>query len=160
MFDPALVGVAVAGVSVVTAAAYAYATGNATSVGVDVDDDGDDEVTFEADSEGGYGMELEGANGVQPAVGVDVGAESDDSSVNEDVESQADPTPSEVTEKDSLEDVTGVGPTRATALQDAGYDTPADLYYASDENLEAVHGIGPRAVSNIRKDIGGVGEGN
>jgi hypothetical protein len=71
-------------------------------------------------------------------------------------ENETDPTPDEVAERENLADVNGVGPQRAEWLRGEGYDTPADLYYTTDENLEAVHGFGPKSVGHIRDDIGGV----
>jgi hypothetical protein len=147
------------------AAAYAYFTGNDASAGIDIDDDGTDEasVNFEGensssgdDATTGDSGDDSPVNGYQSADGLDVGVADGEPSVSEDVERQADPTPDAVAEKDDLEDVKGIGPTRADDLHNAGYETPADLYYASDDNLEAVHGLGPRAVENIRSDIGSV----
>jgi predicted flap endonuclease-1-like 5' DNA nuclease len=146
MVDPVLVGGAVAGVGVLTAAGYAYLSGDDASAGVDVDNDGDNEVsyTFEGNN-----------NEHQAADGLDVGAEADDEAedTNADVEEQADPTPEVVTEKSGLTDIKGVGPTRAERLGKAGFSNPEDIYYASDENLEGVKGIGPHAVSQMREDI-------
>ena len=71
-------------------------------------------------------------------------------------ENETDPTPDEVAESENLADVNGIGPQRAEWLRGEGYETPADLYYATDENLEAVHGFGPKSVGHIRDDIGGV----
>jgi len=150
MVDPVLVGGAVAGVGVLTAAGYAYLTGDDASAGVDVDNDGKNEAsyTFEGND-----------NEYQAADGLDVGAEGDsEQSTSEDVEEQADPTPEVVAEKESVEDIKGIGPSRADDLADAGFDTPEDIYYASDENLEAVTGIGPHAVSQMREDIGSIGD--
>lgn len=54
----------------------------------------------------------------------------------------------------SLTDVKGVGETRAVALVNAGFGTVEDVYRASDEELEAVDGIGAYTVEQIRSDIG------
>lgn len=150
MVDPILVGGAVAGVGVLTAAGYAYLSGDDASAGVDIDNDGENEAsyTFEGND-----------NEFQPEDGLDVGAEADsEQSTSEDVEEQADPTPEAVAEKESVEDIKGIGPSRADDLADAGFDTPEDIYYASDENLEGVKGIGPHAVSQMREDIGSIGD--
>jgi len=151
MVDPVLVGGAVAGVGVLTAAGYAYLSGDDASAGVDIDNDGENEAsyTFEGND-----------NEFQPEDGLDVGAEADDETedTNEDVEEQADPTPEVVTEKSGLTDIKGVGPTRAERLGKAGFSNPEDIYYASDENLEGVKGIGPHAVSQMREDIGSIGD--
>lgn len=55
---------------------------------------------------------------------------------------------------DELTDVKGVGETRAEDLMDAGFVSPNDLYFAKDEDIEAVDGIGPYTVEQIRDDIG------
>lgn len=67
-----------------------------------------------------------------------------------------DPTPEVVTEKDGLTDVKGIGATRAAKLGKAGYPNPEDIYYASDENLADVDGIGEYTVEQIREDVGSV----
>jgi predicted flap endonuclease-1-like 5' DNA nuclease len=59
-------------------------------------------------------------------------------------------------EAEDLTDVKGVGPTRADKLRDNDFDTPEDLYFATDENIEAVDTFGPHVVSQIREDIGSV----
>lgn len=128
-----------AGALVVSAAAYSYLTGNEASV--DLDDDGTDEVTFEGD---------------EPAPST---ASFEEPSVAEDVEKQADPTPDAVSDKEDLTDITGIGDTRASDLMAAGFTTPEDVYYASDENLTDVDGIGSYTVEQIRGDIGSI-EGN
>lgn len=69
--------------------------------------------------------------------------------------------PDVVISKDGLGDVKGIGGTRASALADAGFETAEDLYFATDEALEAVDGIGSYTVGQIREDIGSADdEGN
>lgn len=169
MVDPALVGGAVAGVGVLTAAGYAYLSGDDASAGVDIDNDGDNEASYTF--EGNDNNDHQAADGLDVGASADapieadstdsaeVGAEAEDT--NADVEEQADPTLEVVAEKKSVEDIKGIGPSRADDLADEGFDTPEDIYYASDENLEGVNGIGPHAVSQMREDIGSIGdEGN
>lgn len=120
-------GVGLAGVA--AAAVYSYVTGKSTSASVDVDDDGTDEIDVE------FG-------GDEVTKGESVEAEN--------------PTPDEVLNKSGLTDVKGIQATRAKELREAGYDTPADLYYASDENLTDVHQVGKYTVEQIRSDIGGI----
>jgi predicted flap endonuclease-1-like 5' DNA nuclease len=130
--DPVVLGTAVLAIG--SAAVYAYVKGVGTSASVDLDDDGTDEATVEF----GGGAETEAKAKPQTA-GV----------------------PSHVAEVDSLTDIKGVQETRAENLREAGFDTPADVYFASDENLEAVHQLGPTSVQQIREDIGGIDyEGN
>lgn len=141
MVDPAIAGAVGTALAVGVAAGYAYLSGN--DADVDLDDDGNAEFEFEGDET----VEDPAYKG------------SDDSEVRESVEQAEDPTPEEVKNK-SMTDVTGIGPTRAEKLGKAGYPSPKDLYYASDENLKDVNGIGSFVVGQIRDDIGSVDEGN
>jgi large subunit ribosomal protein L32e len=139
---PEAIAAGVGAVAIGAAAAYSYFTGESTSAEIDLDDDG----TNEAEVEFG---------------GDD---ENDEVAKGEPVEAQ-NPTPDAVLEKSGLTDVKGIQATRAENLRGAGYSTPTDLYYASDENLAEVKQIGPYTVEQIRDDIGGIdsrgkGEGN
>lgn len=137
MVDPVVGAAAVGGVAIVSAAAYSYFTGNESSAGADIDNDGEDEINVD------FG-----------------GDEATDEEVEEAVERVEQPeAPEHVTEKAGLTDVKGVGPTRAEKLDKAGFPDPSDLYYASDENLTDVDGIGAYTVEQIREDIGSI-EGN
>ncbi len=60
--------------------------------------------------------------------------------------------------KTDLTNVKGIGETRAESFREEGFETPDDLYYATDENLCEVNGIGDLTVSQIRDDIGSVDE--
>lgn len=128
--------IAVGGVAGAAAIAYTYSrlTGNDATASADLDGDGEDEsYTFEGSEDApfeGVGDDIE------------VGAEE----VEEGIELAA----------DALEDVDGIGPTRAEQLQSDGFETPEDLYYASDAALKDVKGFGDRAVEYIRDDIGGI----
>lgn len=149
MVDPAIIGGAGVVLAAGAAAAYSYLTGNDSSV--DTDGDGEAELEF------GGGNGVTGCN--DPTE--DPAYAEDPAPAFETEEPPEDPTPEAVEAKDGLEDVKGVGGTRAEDLADAGFETPADLYYASDENLLDVHGIGDLTVSQIREDIGSVeDEGN
>lgn len=124
---------------IIGAGAYSYFTGGSASVDLD-----DREVTFE-------GPESVETPSEDPRA----------TDTHGDVEQQADPTPEEVQNKSGLTSVKGIGATRAEALGKAGYPNPEDLYYASDDNLIAVDGIGEYTVEQIREDIGSVDdEGN
>jgi predicted flap endonuclease-1-like 5' DNA nuclease len=128
--------VAIGGVAGAAVIAYGYAklTGNDATASADLDGDGDDEsYTFE----GAEDAPFEGVGG-----DVEVGAEQ----VEEGIELAV----------DALEDVDGIGPTRADTLRGDGFETPEDLYYASDAALKDVKGFGDRAVEYIREDIGGI----
>jgi large subunit ribosomal protein L32e len=127
--DPVVLGTAVLAIG--SAAVYAYVKGVGTSASVDLDDDGTDEATVEF---GGGADETAEAKAKPQTAGV----------------------PSHVAEVDSLTDIKGVQETRAENLREAGFETPADVYFASDENLEAVHQLGATSVQQIRDDIGGI----
>lgn len=55
---------------------------------------------------------------------------------------------------ESIETIDGIGPRRATALREAGYDTVERLRAASTENLAGVRGIGPSLAERIKTDVG------
>jgi len=143
MVDPVLVGGAAAVAGVAIAAAYAYLSGDDAEAGVDVDGDGEDDVsyTFEGnDSADESTFGIGGGSGGEPTA----------ESASEDVQDiGTDPV-----------EVTGIGPTRADDLKKAGFHNASDLYFASDEELTGVSGIGDLTVRQIRGDIGGVDEGN
>jgi predicted flap endonuclease-1-like 5' DNA nuclease len=132
--DPVVLGTAVLAIG--SAAVYAYVKGVGTSASVDLDDDGTDEAT------------------------VEFGGGADETADGETTEAKARPktagVPEHLTDVDSLTDIKGVQETRAENLREAGFETPADLYFASDENLEAIHQLGPTSVQQIREDIGGI----
>lgn len=152
MVDPVLVAGAVGVVAIAAAGIYAYRSGDDASAGADLDNDGEDEISVDFDGNDEESHRLDGA---EPAEENDDADDIEDT-VSDDVEEQADPTPETVQDKSDLTDVKGVGATRAEALGKAGFSTPEDLYYASDENLEDVDGIGSYTVEQIRDDIGSV----
>lgn len=150
--DPAIIGGAAVSIAAAAGIAYRYARSGG-KVEADVDNDGDAEVTFESPS-GGFDCNDDAEDPAYQGVSrTDIEAQTQE---------QPDPTPEYVEEiGEDLTDIKGIGPTRAEDFREEGFDTAADLYYASDENLEAVHGIGANAVSQIREDIGSIeDEGN
>lgn len=152
---------ATAAVAVVALAGGAYAyVKRGGSAEVDVDGDGNPELDLS-----------ESTAEAAPTADTTEGADSRDSSASsspeqgsggeevEDPEPPADPTPERVQNIGiDTDDITGIGQTRAADLAAAGYETAADIYYASDENLEAVDGIGSYTVEQIRGDIGPIGD--
>ena len=140
--SPAFIGAVGVAATLVAAAGYSYFTGNEASV--DIDDDGTDEVTFGSDTN------------VAETPNSDPRESTEDTDKPPMYEEQPTETAVGPDLPDDLEDVTGIGPTRAEAFRDDGFENPSDIYYASDNSLEAVHGIGPKAISDIRGDIGGV----
>lgn len=59
-------------------------------------------------------------------------------------------------EIESLEDISGVGPSKAEALRDAGYETVEDVKAASQAELADVEGIGNALAARIKADVGGL----
>jgi len=53
-----------------------------------------------------------------------------------------------------LTDVSGVGPNKAEVLQEAGYETLADLRAADQSDLADVDGIGNALAARIKADVG------
>ncbi|UPW01043.1 50S ribosomal protein L32e [Halorussus gelatinilyticus] len=59
-------------------------------------------------------------------------------------------------EPQSLEDVSGVGPSKADALRDAGFESVQDVKAASQDDLAEVEGIGNALAARIKADVGGL----
>jgi len=57
---------------------------------------------------------------------------------------------------ESLEDISGVGPSKAEALQEAGYDSVEDVKAASQSELAEVEGIGSALAARVKADVGGL----
>jgi len=57
---------------------------------------------------------------------------------------------------ESLEDISGVGPSKAEALQEAGYDSVEDVKAASQSELAEVEGIGNALAARVKADVGGL----
>lgn len=153
-----LVVVGSAAVMLASAAVYSAYTGRTAEV--DLDNDGESDVTFGSSCSDSNEMTFGASDEeVQRAVNTDLTAATGGPSVTEDVELQSDPTPENVREiGENLAAIKGIGATRAENLRAAGFETAADLYYAGDENLTAVSGIGQYTVDQIREDIGGLDE--
>jgi large subunit ribosomal protein L32e len=55
-----------------------------------------------------------------------------------------------------LEDISGVGPSKAEALREAGYESVEDVKAASQSELADVDGIGNALAARIKADVGGL----
>lgn len=127
MVEEILLSVGVLGiVTAAVAYGYHYVTGN--EAGVDIDRDGEDDIEFE-----------EGDPFEEP-------------NFNE-VYKVASETAQEI--GGELAQVKGLGETKAEALIEMGFETAEDLYFADDEELLDVSGIGETTVERIREHIGG-----
>ncbi|MFC3477151.1 50S ribosomal protein L32e [Halobacterium litoreum] len=59
-------------------------------------------------------------------------------------------------EPQELEDISGVGPSKAEALRDAGYESVEDVKAASQSELADVDGIGNALAARVKADVGGL----
>ncbi|MFC7227802.1 50S ribosomal protein L32e [Salinirubellus salinus] len=59
-------------------------------------------------------------------------------------------------EPQELTDISGVGPAKAEALEEAGYETVEDVKRASQSDLAEVSGIGNALAARIKADVGGL----
>ena len=57
---------------------------------------------------------------------------------------------------ESLEDISGVGASKAEALREAGYESVADVQAASQDDLAEVEGIGNALAARVKADVGGL----
>jgi large subunit ribosomal protein L32e len=57
-------------------------------------------------------------------------------------------------EPETLEDISGVGPSKAEALEAAGYESVEDVKAASQSELAEVDGIGNALAARIKADVG------
>jgi large subunit ribosomal protein L32e len=55
-----------------------------------------------------------------------------------------------------IEDIGGVGPSKAEALREVGYDSVEDLKAASQSELADIEGIGNALAARIKADVGGL----
>jgi large subunit ribosomal protein L32e len=73
-------------------------------------------------------------------------------------ESDAEPADADAADDEltSLEDISGVGPSKADALREAGYESIADVKAASQAELSDVDGVGNALAARIKADVGGL----
>ncbi|WP_135828265.1 50S ribosomal protein L32e [Halorussus halobius] len=57
---------------------------------------------------------------------------------------------------ESLDDISGVGESKADALREAGYESVADVQAASQDDLAEVEGIGNALAARVKADVGGL----
>ncbi|SEW24266.1 50S ribosomal protein L32e [Halobacterium jilantaiense] len=55
-----------------------------------------------------------------------------------------------------LSDISGVGPSKAEALEEAGYESVEDVQAASQSDLAEVDGVGNALAARIKADVGGL----
>jgi large subunit ribosomal protein L32e len=116
--------------------------------------------------------ELAEAEGVGQALAARIKAEvgdveveaSDEDAEPEAAEGEAEPPepdaepepPSPDEETPEIDDISGVGPAKAEALREAGFDTIEAVQAASQEELADVEGIGMALAARINADAGGL----
>ncbi|MEF8779542.1 MAG: 50S ribosomal protein L32e [Haloferacaceae archaeon] len=61
-----------------------------------------------------------------------------------------------MSEPEELEDISGVGQSKAEALREAGYETIEDVKAASQGELSDVEGVGNALAARIKADVGGL----
>jgi large subunit ribosomal protein L32e len=59
-------------------------------------------------------------------------------------------------EQTELADISGVGPAKADALEEAGYESVDDVRAASQSDLADVEGVGNALAARIKADVGGL----
>ncbi|GAA0228100.1 50S ribosomal protein L32e [Haladaptatus pallidirubidus] len=59
-------------------------------------------------------------------------------------------------EPEQIEDISGVGESKAESLRDAGYESVEDVVAASQDDLAEVDGIGNALAARIKADVGGL----
>ena len=59
-------------------------------------------------------------------------------------------------EPENLDDISGVGSSKAEALQEAGFESVEDVKAASQDELAEVEGIGNALAARIKADVGGL----
>jgi large subunit ribosomal protein L32e len=82
-------------------------------------------------------------------------AEPDTEAVTDAADADTEPA-AEASETDDIESISGVGPAKAEALREAGYETVTDLKAASQSEIAAVESIGNALAARIKADVGGL----
>ncbi|WP_327052975.1 50S ribosomal protein L32e [Halomicrococcus gelatinilyticus] len=59
-------------------------------------------------------------------------------------------------EPETIEDISGVGESKAEALRESGYESVEDVKAASQDDLADVEGIGNALAARIKADVGGL----
>jgi Sec-independent protein secretion pathway component TatC len=77
--------------------------------------------------------------------------ESDADGENVDRRSAEDESP----DADGFEGIPGIGPAKARALREAGFESAADLRAATPEELSAARGVGETLAGQIKNEVGG-----
>ena len=113
----------------------------------------DDAEEPEADVEGPEG-DAEEVDAEQVVEDDETGAEVEAAA---DPEAEAEePAADDAADDRELEDISGVGPSKADALREAGYEEIEDLQAASQAELAEIEGVGNALAARIKADVGGL----
>jgi large subunit ribosomal protein L32e len=105
------------------------------------------------------GLEVDDVEDVEEAGESEAEAEAEEPEVVADDEGEAADADAETAEEDEaqdLEDISGVGPSKADALREAGYESIEDLQAASQAELAEIEGVGNALAARIKADVGGL----
>ena len=94
---------------------------------------------------------------VDDAPEADVEDDESEAAADEDADDNAEESASDAeSEEDEreIDDISGVGPSKADALRDAGFETVEDLKRAEQSDLADVEGIGNALAARIKSDVG------
>ena len=121
---------------------------------VDETEDADEtEVVEETeDAEDTESEDVEKTEGVEPDADDDE-AEAEDDEEAEDADGDDEPEADDDRPQD-LEDISGVGASKAEALREGGFETVEDVMEASQEELAETEGIGMALAARIKADVG------
>jgi len=86
----------------------------------------------------------------------ETGTDATEEAADADAEETAADADAEEEEYEDLTDISGVGPAKADALREAGYETVDDVRRASQSDLADVSGIGNALAARIKADVGGL----
>ena len=102
--------------------------------------------------------ELAEAEGVGKALAARIKADVGDVDVEGEAETDAEEEEAEEEEAETddreLEDIAGVGASKADALREAGFESVADLQVADQDDLAEVEGVGNALAARIKADVG------
>ena len=97
------------------------------------------------------------AEDVEEVEATEEAAETDEVAETEDTDGSADDSDDDSGEElSSLEDISGVGASKADSLRAAGYESIDDVKAASQSELSEVDGVGNALAARIKADVGGL----
>jgi len=95
-------------------------------------------------------------NALAARIKADVGGLEVDEETEAEVEDDGAEEADEAEEYEDLTDISGVGASKAAALEGAGYETIEDVRRASQDDIAEVDGVGNALAARIKADVGGL----